>query len=492
MNLLYGCVGPDTEQAWRRLDNAVRSTIGVEGGATHTATADHRLGSHSDGGCLIGTHDAGPVAVTALGAFLSSSVNPALAGPEASTVARGLADRLGSGTIDVLGDLHGQYALAAFDRAHNRLILATDPGGLRTLYHTTVNETLYYSTHLGTLATALGDQLELDRSYEDFLLSYGFTPNGHTCYRGITEVPTSKALVWERGTVTTVPIGHRDPWRDSFNTATLDTDATDTAIGCMEEAFMAAMVEIAHPSERAAVLLGGVDSALVAAALQRLGKQVETFSFFYEDSRLNQSHTDTLANYLGINHTWFPITAEIIADGLDHYRDRFNRPTNWPNYLIQTEALCRSIREAGYEACYSGDGCDGAFLGYPRTHVVARFLDSSFRLPWPLLGLVEKVAGPALVERSIGRPYRVAMNMLRNLARRPPARGFIPFRNLDDLTLRHLRADDRPSPSHDVDDVLEELAAAFGDLSADRRAYKGKGIVGVNKKIGRASCRERV
>jgi asparagine synthetase B (glutamine-hydrolysing) len=224
-----------------------------------------------------------------------------------------------------------------------------------------------------------------------------------------------------------------------------------------------------------------VDSALVAAALCRLGKRVETFSFFYDRQELNQTHTDTVAEFLGIKHNWFPITAEMIGSGLDSYPLWFNRPTNWANYVIQTASLCRDISRRGFSVCYSGDGCDGVFLGYPRTHSTAVLLNSMIRVPAPVMGLLDKAASLYPIEYTLGRPFRVGMNILRNLSRRPPAKGYIPFRILDDISLRHLRADTAPPQEHDVEEVMRLLSKGLEDLSPERRAYKGKGTVGLNK-----------
>ena len=69
------------------------------------------------------------------------------------------------------------------------------------------------------------------------------------------------------------------------------------------------VVEADVPSnDRVGVLLGGLDSALVASGLKRLGKKVETFSFGFENSMFNQAHTDRSRifscdkAYMGVDH----------------------------------------------------------------------------------------------------------------------------------------------------------------------------------------------
>src|SRR5690606_31080051 len=130
-------------------------------------------------------------------------------------------------------------------------------------------------------------------------------------------------------------------------------------------------------AKRVAVLLGGFDSALVASALVRLGKEVETFSFFYDDARFNQPHTDTVAKHLGIRHNWVHITPGIVSDGLRRYDDVYNQPARRRTYVIRADHVAECIRPARFGVRYSGDGCDAIFFGYPlpcnRLEVVQAF-----------------------------------------------------------------------------------------------------------------------
>ena len=370
MNLLYGCSGKKAQEAQERLEKAVQRRFGSSGHNLIPASPNLFLSVLDDGGCGV-TSLVTPNLSAALIGLVYGKTNPDYNEIFANMAAEAKA---------ALTTCHGEYAIVVADLQAQKVMLATDAGGLRNIYFSEVDETIWFSTHLATLAQALGNETAVDRGHEDFLLSYGFVPFGQTLYQGINEVPTGAVLTIDRtGRTHQEPIVRQDPWSGTYSQVDIGSLPEDHALEVMENAFMDAMAEVAHPSPTAAVLLGGVDSALVAAALQRLGKQVTTYSFFYEEASLNQTHTDTLANHLGIKHVWVPITSDIISDGLKHFSDRFNRPTNWPNYLIQTEYLCKRIREDGHEVCYSGDGCDGIFLGYPRTHTVAKFLDNNLK-----------------------------------------------------------------------------------------------------------------
>tara|TARA_B100000131_G_scaffold89957_1_gene86633 strand:- start:4521 stop:6371 length:1851 start_codon:yes stop_codon:yes gene_type:complete len=478
MNLLYGCCGKNVNIATDELKKAAFSEFNNTGEELNHDGESFFLSVINNGEAGITLQKNSGITAALIGNLYNTP----------NTDFENAVNQISSKDTSGLNTCHGSYALAVLNH-HQELVLATDENGLRNIYYAEIDNTIWFSSHLSLLAKALDWRTSIDRSYEDFLLSYGFVPFQKTFYKDIFEIPAGLALIYNQSSGKTfAPVKRADPWQGNLSSINVSDLQLYEQLKAMEEAFLTATEEVAHPSNKAAVLLGGVDSALVAAALKRIGKEVTTYSFFYEKNEFNQTHTDTLAKHLGINHVWIPITPEVIAEGLANFSKKFNKPTNWPNYLIQTEYVCQQIKQDGHEVCYSGDGCDGIFLGYPRTHVVSKFLDTSFRIPKGILKTVEWALGSAWMEMRLGRPFRVFFNLLRNLSRKPPARGFIPFRIFDDLTLQHIRKNPSLIQEKNVEEVLEILSADTKDLSAKRRAYHGKNTVGVNKaKIAGAS-----
>ncbi|MBT8248298.1 MAG: asparagine synthase C-terminal domain-containing protein, partial [Acidimicrobiia bacterium] len=253
------------------------------------------------------------------------------------------------------------------------------------------------------------------------------------------------------------------------------------AIERLFEEFLGALEMQSQPNLKAGVLLGGFDSALVTAGLVRLGREVETFSFGYEDSTYDQPFVEALARYLNIKHHWVRVDKEQIRRGLVTFTDSFNRPTNWPNYVVSTAAACREMAAAGIEQAFSGDGCDSVFLGYPGTYQRARVVKQLSRLPSMLYQrLVSLLARPTL-DRRLGHPYRVLLGLLRSQARTEAARTYLSLRILDEVSLSQLRRDGAPPDRVDVDDLANELAEAHSHLPRYRLAYAGKGAISPNK-----------
>jgi len=382
-----------------------------------------------------------------------------------------------------LTGIQGQYALCLFDSHTQTLCLSVDHAELRSIYYTTAGDEVLFSTNQYALVRSLRQNLKSDRSYEDFFLIYGFLPGQRTFFENIKTVKPGELFIWEGGALNfkTYAIEKINPWGNSFAKTDWESLDQDGAIDVVYDAFMSALKEQLTESKRVGVLLGGFDSALVAAALHRLGKEVETFSFSYEDERYNQGHIDTLQDFLGHKHHWIKITENDIREGLKTYPNYFNRPTNWPNYVIQTQVVCKKIREQGLTHCYSGDGCDGVFLGYPIVHVRAKLFSAPIKLPKFILSMILWFAKFPLWEKLFGHVFAVILNVFRSFARPWPQRGHLTLRIFDEISLKRLRADKAPDQAKPLDQILEKLSKGLETLTPARLAYLGKGAISPNK-----------
>ena len=113
---------------------------------------------------------------------------------ERCAVALGSGVRGRSWSLDALARLDGlpeDVAVIAADAAAGALTLRATAGSHR-VFAAEWADGVVACTQLGLLARALAvgptggpAGLRLDRSYEDFLLGFGFLPDGRTCYEGV-------------------------------------------------------------------------------------------------------------------------------------------------------------------------------------------------------------------------------------------------------------------------------------------------------------------
>lgn len=380
---------------------------------------------------------------------------------------------LGTGFLD---GLVGYYSLAVRDRRDGALHLATDPYGQRTLFVHRDGGALTFASNLAAAAMLL-EAPAIARDQEDFFLVYGFFPHGGTPFAGLVAASPGRLLTWRPGGLEERRIAPFEP-----AAAELAPGAPmDEAIEVLYRGFMEALEQQCGRLADAGVLLGGFDSALVAAGLARLGKRVSTWSFHYREEEYNQPHTGDVSAFLGSVHHWVHVTRSDVESGLVRFPHVFNQPSNWPNYVLQTALVCERMRDAGVPLAYSGDGCDTVFLGYPGTWRRARVLERVPELPEWLAALGTRLAARPVLERRLGHPYRVLLNLVRTSSWPRHARGFLSFRLLDEISLDQLRGDDRPPQRAGIRETVEELARPHRGLPTLRLAYLGKGLISPNK-----------
>lgn len=351
-----------------------------------------------------------------------------------------------------------------------------DPAGNRQPYYMDRKGEIAFATHPLACARILGKP-HLDRTLEDFLLIYGFLPDGRTLFDGVTQLQTGRKIIL--GDQRSTQAGEQK--NGSSDKRRPKASSRDYVLNGLYEVLLNCIRDQLPRDDNVGVLLGGFDSALVAALLKRLGKNVHTYSFRYQDTQYNQPHVDSMAHSLGFRHKWVDITPDIIAAGLDNYAEEYVQPTNWPNYVIQTTHVCRVMRDDGITVAFSGDGCDALFLGYPGTYLRTRLFSRLPKLPGIIESLLIAVLGNAVLDRSIGHPYRVAMGILRAMSRDMPVRAFLTFRAMDMVTLSALRNGDNPPQAEDADSIVQRLAWEHVDKPIQRLGYISKSLVSPNK-----------
>jgi asparagine synthetase B (glutamine-hydrolysing) len=461
--------------AAERLANTEQGMPRLQSGATEELA----WALTASGGAAIGTATSDGLALGFLGGFhrpFPSAGGRSPLDDADATAAELLARyrRLGDAFLD---GLCGHFAVLLVDPRDRRAVLARAPGGCQRWFVAERAGALLFSTRIADFAGLLGAALEVDRSLEDFLLAYEFLPGNRTLYRGVRALEPGRMLTWRAGELSERALPEPDPWPRRFESVDLTDE--DTVASALHEAFTAAVTEQLPDSGPVGVLLGGVDSALIAATVSRLGREVHTFSFRYDDPSYNQAHTEELAQLFGLTHHWVPITPAVIRDGLLHYAQRFNQVVGQPHYVIASAHCCAAARDAGVLHVLTGDGCDGLFLGYPTVHTRAKLIQSLSRFAPLVATPLDWLTRSAWLERKLGHPYRIARNVARILRRPMPARAHIAACTLDSRSLRQLRGAPL-TQERDSEEILRSLATGLENVHPIRLAYLGKGRVGLN------------
>ena len=102
-------------------------------------------------------------------------------------------------------------------------------------------------------------------------------------------------------------------------------------------------------------------------------------------------------------------------------------------------------------------------------------------LPKWLCSAILAIAAWQSLDRALGHPYRVALNVLRGLGRKMPERDFLSFRIMDEISLNLLRCGASPPHECSTESIAKALCKPFSEMSGLRLAYEGKAAVSPNR-----------
>ena len=302
--------------------------------------------------------------------------------------------------VAALSRLRGMFALAIWDEAEGRLLLARDPYGIKPLYYALVDGTLRFASQVKALEAGGAVPREPDPAGLAGFLLWGSVPEPFTLRRAIRAVPSGHYLIVERGRVGEPRPHHQWADGDGLPAADIREALTDGV-----RAHLVADVPVA------VFLSAGLDSSLLAALATRLLPEPPV------------TFTLRFANFLGSELDEAPLAAEVArALGTRHTERLVAREEFldiWPRAIaamdqpsidgFNTFLVSRAAHQAGLKVVLSGLGGDELFGSYPSFADVPRWAGRV-----RLLRLVPGLAGawPGLARRVRPRQPRLA-GMLR-------------------------------------------------------------------------------
>lgn len=271
---------------------------------------------------------------------------------------------------DCFDRFDGMFALAIWDGADRRLVLARDRMGEKPLFHAEVDGLLVFASELSSVLAhpAVEPRLDLRALREYLALEYVPAPN--SLIEGVRKLEPGSALVMERGS-----IRHHRYWRLDPRPAGEPlpyADAVRELRGRLERAVASRLVS---DVPLGIFLSGGIDSSTVAALAARHGA-LETFAIGFEEASFDESaHARSVARHIGSRHHERIVRADEMADLVPSLGALLDEPIGDAS-ILPTTVLSRFAREH-VTVALGGDGGDELFAGYPmhQAHRVAPFLD---------------------------------------------------------------------------------------------------------------------
>jgi asparagine synthase (glutamine-hydrolysing) len=281
----------------------------------------------------------------------------------------------------------GMFALAVFDAAQRRLILARDRLGEKPLYYGYAGGSLVFASELKALRSVPGFDNTLDRAALELYLRRSYVPTPLSIYAAIRKLPCGSwiELTAEHIAARVLPepsvywsalevalAGEREPL------AIDEPEALVMLEGVLGQAVRGQMLA---DVPLGAFLSGGIDSSTIVALMQAHSMMpIRTFSIGFEDEGYNEAaQARVVAQHLGTEHTELTLQARDALKLVPRmplvYDEPFADSSQLPTFLIA------QLARQHVTVALSGDGGDELFGGYNRYFLGARTWPRLSRLP---------------------------------------------------------------------------------------------------------------
>jgi len=275
-----------------------------------------------------------------------------------SEIALHLYEDFGIGCLDYL---RGEFAFILWDESNQLLFAARDRFGIKPLFYTIIDNTLYLASEAKALFAA---GVPADWDHESFFQQlFIYTNQDRTLFQGVYQVPPGYYLLATPNSIQLVRYWDLDyPKADVSAPRRSDTEYIEQLQHTLQEAVR---LRLRADVQVGSFLSGGVDSSTVLGmAAKHSLEPIRAFTVTFDNAGYDEgSIARETAAHVGAdfqsiplnesdfaNHiadaTWYAETLDINARGVARY--------------LQS----RVVHDAGYKVVLAGEGSDEIFGGY--------------------------------------------------------------------------------------------------------------------------------
>ncbi len=260
-----------------------------------------------------------------------------------------------------LDRLDGQFAMAAYDAAANRLLLARDRMGIAPLYYAEVGDWLVFGSEMKAIFATGIVRPEIDPRALDAVAAFCCVPAPRTVFRGIRQLPPGRYLEVKGGVV-----AERTYWDIPFNDA---GQYPSKSVGQWADEFYevlhgACSRQLMSDVPVGLYLSGGIDSSSVAAMVaDHADVSRHVFSIAFPEPGFDESRwTERVAGFLGIKMHMLTYHQRDLARDLRRHIYHGETP------LVSTEGVAlmalSKLASREVKVVLTGEGADESLGGY--------------------------------------------------------------------------------------------------------------------------------
>jgi asparagine synthase (glutamine-hydrolysing) len=356
---------------------------------------------------------------------------------------------------ECLKRINGMFAFAIWDKTERTLFLARDRMGVKPLYYSQRKDCFAFASRPGALTLLLGyDHNDFSTEALRVYLELGYVPAPLSFHNDMQKLsPGHYALINARGVRLVRYWDYRCIAPDPQFRRRSEGELVEELGALIGDAVK---LRLMSDVPLGAFLSGGVDSALVVAAMKAAGvEHPRTFTIAFKEKEFDEGPAAArAAARFGVDHVHETLDVNSLLKLLPTYIDEYDEPFS-DSSAFPTMALARLARRH-VTVALTGDGADELFAGYHYYPLMDR-LQSSTRWREPVKLLIGRMMSsmPAHRAKLFAGAIRCGdavtlFNYLRSVGKDYPS----------------LLSDDILRSTSSSDDWFEQFAAGFAvDIS---------------------------
>ncbi len=276
--------------------------------------------------------------------------------------------------VGLLDSVSGAFSLAMYDPLADRLVLAIDRMGIRSLCYAAVPRGLVFGS---TTAAVLGhsdvDPSVSRQSIYDFFF-FHVVPSPATIYSGISKLEPGQLIEFRNDTLRTDYYWTPKPGaRAKSERRALEREL----IPCLRSA-----VDRCKPdADTGAFLSGGLDSSTVCGiANESAPAKLRAYTIgFAQEGYDEVEYAKVAANHFGLDLKTYYVTPSDVAESIEQIGGAYDEPFG-NSSAIPTYFCAKIAKEDGVSLMLAGDGGDELFAGNER-YATQKLFDVYSRVP---------------------------------------------------------------------------------------------------------------
>jgi asparagine synthase (glutamine-hydrolysing) len=263
--------------------------------------------------------------------------------------------------------LNGIFSIVVYDKETREMYVLRDPVGIKPLYFTEQNETVYFSSEVKGILSFSDINVTLRRQSLADQLSFMYVPEPFTMYNEIYKIKPGLLYIYKKGKLI-----KKEELFEHLKDKLLFSSEDDMIVAFRETFSGSVKRQLVADVPISLFLSGGLDSSAISYETVRNGGNVKTaytITFSKKDSQYDGQSNDLfyaekVARQLGLSLQ--VISAEekflqLLPDLIPYMEDGISDPAAINTYLI-----CKSAREDGVKVMLNGQGADEYLCGYRR------------------------------------------------------------------------------------------------------------------------------